>query len=197
MSVVAAAAFAAIALDVSIGGPMAALDRPLSDWFRGHAGPVLDGLMRFVSMLHSPRAIFAAGVAVAAVLLWRHDRRGLATFVAALAGGAVLNALLKRAFERPRPDFAESALGVTDFSFPSGHVANASLLYGALVLLVLRNRRDPAARTGVVAAAAAMVSLVAVSRLVLGAHYPTDVIAAIAEAVAWLALVCRLAGNCR
>jgi len=193
----AAAAFAAIAFDVATGGPLSALDRPLSDWFRGHAGTALGDSMRFVSTLHAPRGILAASVVVALILLWRRELRGLAMFVVAVAGGASLNAALKHTFEWPRPDFDGAALGATDFSFPSGHVANATLLYGAVALLVLPRLWGRVARTGVVAAAAAMVLLVAASRLVLGAHYPTDVIAAIAEGVAWLALVCRLAGDCR
>lgn len=184
----AAAVFAAIAIDVATGGPLSSLDRQLSDWFRGRAGPVLEGLMRVVSMLHAPRVVLGTSVLAALLLAWRRGRGAAAIFVVAVAGGATLNALLKRAFERPRPDFAEAVLGATNFSFPSGHVANATLLYGAVMLFAMRDRGSAAARVAAFAAAAAMVLLVAASRLALGAHYPTDVIAAMAEAVAWLAL---------
>lgn len=186
-----------IALDVATGGPLSALDRALSDGLRGAAGPAVSQAMRAVSALHSPRAILSAATVVVVVLLWRRERRASATFAAAVAGGMVLNAVLKHLFERPRPDIGGPAIGLADSSFPSGHVANATVLYGAMALLALPRLRNRAARAGVVSATAVALLLVAGSRVVLGAHYPTDTIAAIAEGVAWLALVCRVAGDCR
>ena len=190
---VSAVVFAALALDVAMGGPISAMDRAASDWFRGLAQPGFPQpgfarAMAWVSALHAPRAILAATIVVALVLLWRRDRRGLSFVLLAVPGGATLNALLKHAFERPRPDAGGMALATGDFSFPSGHVANATLLYGGVALLVLWRLDGMVRRCGVVATAAALVLLVAVSRLVLGAHYPSDVLAAMAEAGAWLAM---------
>jgi len=182
------AVFAALALDVVLGGPVSAMDRAASDWFRGLAQGGPGRMMAAVSALHAPRGILAATLAVALVLLWRRDWRGLAYVLVAVPGGATLNALLKHVFERPRPDFGGVALAASDFGFPSGHVANATLLYGSVALLVLRRVDGGVARLAVVVAAIVPVGLVALSRLVLGAHFPTDVIAAMAEGLAWLAL---------
>lgn len=184
--------FAALALDVGLGGPVSAMDRAVSDWFHGHAGSPLIRAMALASAMHAPRAIAAATVAVVAWLLWRRDGRGALLVLAAVPGGATLNWLLKQAFERPRPDAGEGGFGPGDFAFPSGHAANSTMLYGSLLLLALRRLDRGAARAGVAAAACAMVTLVGFSRVVLRAHYPSDVLAAMAEGVAWLAL-CAIA----
>lgn len=188
------AVFAALALDVVVGGPVSAMDGAASDWFRGHAGSPLVRIMALISAMHAPRAIAAATVAVAALLLWWRDGRGVLLVLAAVPGGAALNWLLKQAFERPRPDAGEGGFGPSDFAFPSGHAANSTLLYGSLLLLALRRLDGGAARAGAVAAACAMVALVGFSRIALRAHYPSDVLAAIAEGVAWLAL-CAIAAQ--
>ncbi|HLS57653.1 MAG TPA: phosphatase PAP2 family protein [Zeimonas sp.] len=193
---VSCAAFAALALDVALGGPVSAIDRVVSDWCRGLGQAGLGRAMAWLSALHAPRGIFAATIAVALALLWRRDWRGLGFVLVGVPGGAALNALLKHAFERPRPDFGGVALATSDFSFPSGHVANATLLWGSVALLALRRVDGAGARLGVVAAAVALVTLVAASRLVLGAHFPSDVLAAMAEGVAWLAL-CAIAMRVR
>ncbi|MBX3591335.1 MAG: phosphatase PAP2 family protein [Burkholderiaceae bacterium] len=189
--VVAAAAiavFAALALDVALGGPVSAIDRVVSEWFRGDQGSAAMRALALVSAIHSPRAIAGATVVLVALLLWRRDARAVALVLAAVPCGAALNWLLKQSFGRPRPDAGEGGFGPADFAFPSGHAANSTLLYGSLVLLVLRRLEGSAARAGVAAVACAMVALVGVSRVALRAHYPSDVLAAIAEGVAWLAL---------
>lgn len=197
MLAIAAVSFAVIALDVATGGPLSALDRALSDGLRRAAGAAVIRAMHAVSALHSPRAILSAAIVVVLVLLWRRECRASATFAVAVGGGMALNAVLKHLFERPRPDLGRAATGVADFGFPSGHVANATVLYGAIALLVLPRLRTRAARVGVASATVVALLLVAGSRVLLGAHYPTDTIAAIAEGVVWLALVCRFAGDCR
>src|SRR5205085_8119707 len=74
------------------------------------------------------------------------------------------------------------------YSFPSGHTLAATVLYGVFVGYLLRAMRSSVARVSVTPAAVALVLLVAFSRIYLGVHYLTDVLAAMAEGVAWLAL---------
>jgi len=202
------AVFAALALDLVLGGPVSSFDRAASDWLRGFVAPATMRAMALVSALHAPRPILGATLALAALLLiGRRDRRGAVFVLLSVIPGAILNALLKRVFERPRPDFGGLGHAAGDFAFPSGHVANSALLYGSIALLLLHHVDRRAARRGVVVVAVALVVLVGVSRIVLGAHHPGDVMAAMAEALAWLALcalatgmarpVCRRAGDYR
>lgn len=195
---VSVAILALMALDLVFGGPVSSFDRAASEWLRGFAGPATMRAMVLVSALHEPRPIIAATLAVVALLLIRRrDRRAAVFVLLSVIPGAVLNALLKRAFERPRPDFGGLGHAAGDFAFPSGHVANSALFYGSLALLLLHRLDRRAARCGVVAASVALVALVGISRIVLGAHYPGDVVAAMAEALAWLALCAWATGMAR
>ena len=100
----------------------------------------------------------------------------------------LLNVVLKYAFHRTRPSFDDPLLMLTTYSFPSGHVAGATLLYGVMAAMVIAKTTAWRWRVTTVLAAIMMVALVALTRVYLGAHYLSDVIAAFAEGVAWLTL---------
>ena len=120
-------------------------------------------------------------------LLAHRDAAGLLMLLASVIGGSSLNHLLKHSFQRARPNLEGALVTVTDLSFPSGHIASATLLYGAVaVLIMLATRRR--IWLAAAASAAALVALVALSRVALGKHYLTDAVAAAAFGVAWLAL---------
>ena len=127
------------------------------------------------------------------MLVWRRDWIDMATVLVVVFGGAALNHLLKHALRRARP--GEPATGPTDFAFPSGHVANATLLYGVVAALLLCRVGAWPMKTAVALGAALGVASVALSRLVLGAHHPSDVLAAVLVGVAWLALCLTLRGR--
>ena len=122
------------------------------------------------------------------MLAWRRKWRHLATVVVCIAGGLTLNVLMKLAFHRVRPVLDDPLLTLTSYSFPSGHVAGTTLMYGLIVAWTFTRTRRPLVRAGVAVAAAAAIALVAFTRMYLGVHYLSDVVAAFAEGVAWLAL---------
>jgi len=188
IAIVSIAALAALAWGVFVDTGVAQWDRAALAWIRSHAPASSVGILTVVSALHRPRMIVAATAIALAVLLWRRERTGALLLTAALAGGATLNHLIKHALQWPRPDDAGRWVAVTDFGFPSGHVANATLLYGTLALLMAWRLRSRLGRAAAGVVAAAVVVTVAASRLVLGAHYPSDVAAGAALAVGWLAL---------
>lgn len=189
---VAAATFAAIAAGVaSDGSIIAALDRATAAWIASHATPRWTQFMTVVSELHRPRGIAAVSAVAALWLAWRRRPARSLLLLAALAGGATLNHLLKHAFLRPRPGADAVLAASTNYSFPSGHAANATLLYGALAALVVIGTRSSPLRAAAVAGAVLAVLLVGASRLVLNAHYASDVLAGIAVGLGWLAL-CRV-----
>jgi membrane-associated phospholipid phosphatase len=109
--------------------------------------------------------------------------------------GATLNHLLKHAIQRPRPGLEQVVAAVTDFSFPSGHAANATLLYGFVALWLMPRLRPGWARVAVALTVVLAVGLVSCSRVVLGAHRFSDVAAGILLGVAWLALCSAVANR--
>lgn len=110
----------------------------------------------------------------------------LVTWLAAVGGGAVLNRLLKGLFSRPRPVFEHPLLLETSYSFPSGHAMEALIAYGFLAYLAVLALGNWQARVGVVFGAALLVVLIGFSRMYLGVHYFSDVVAGYAAGGVWL-----------
>jgi membrane-associated phospholipid phosphatase len=109
------------------------------------------------------------------------------TWVAAVAGSAVLNQLLKGFFQRPRPHFAHPLVVESSYSFPSGHAMESFVVYGMLAYLaVLLWLRSWEARVAVICGAALVVVLIGFSRMYLGVHYFSDVVAGYAAGGVWL-----------
>lgn len=151
------------------------------------ATPLLDALFRSVTDFGS---IGVAVIAVAAAALFmktRHTYRAL--FMAVAVGGAtLLNIVLKFIFERPRPELWQQLIVEHSFSFPSGHAMASSALAFSLIVLFWRTKQ----RYVVVALALVYVLVIGVSRLYLGVHYPTDVLAGWLISGAWVALVAAI-----
>ena len=186
--IAAAWLFGAIAEDVVTGDRLTVVDVQLAQWLRAHATPELTRWMLLVTDLHSTVAVSCYAAIVAASLAWRRQWRHVLTVFVCVAGGLTLNVLMKLAFQRARPVFDEPLLTLTSYSFPSGHVAGSTLMYGLIVAWTFTRTRRPLVRAAVVLAAAGAIALVAFTRMYLGVHYLSDVAAAFAEGVAWLAL---------
>ena len=186
--VAAAWLFGAIAEDVVTHDRITAVDVELARWLRAHATPALTTLTLVFTNLHSTVAvsIYAAVVGIALVL--HRQWRRLITVVVCLAGGMALNVIMKLAFQRARPLLDEPLLTLPAYSFPSGHVAGSTLMYGLVIAWVFTRTPHAGPRAAAVATAASMVALVAFTRIYLGVHFLSDVAAGFAEGVAWLAL---------
>ncbi|KAB2867473.1 MAG: phosphatase PAP2 family protein [Anaerolineae bacterium] len=148
--------------------------------------PMLDTLMRWITRTAS---IFAIGLAgVVAAWLWRVDYKPQAlTFLVAMAGLEISSILLKRLFERARPDVFLPLTTTHGYSFPSGHTTSAAAFYGLLAVWLWRTQHRAWA-----VLAGLWVLMVGVSRVYLGAHYPSDVLAALALGVIWIFVVMRI-----
>lgn len=113
---------------------------------------------------------FAVGVAIGP---WRHGVAGAVTIGVAW----VANSALKTVIARARPDLLDAIVVERGFSFPSGHSALGMVAYGVLAVLVSRTRLPLAVRRIVIVALAVLIGLIGLSRVWLGVHYPTDVLA--------------------
>jgi undecaprenyl-diphosphatase len=116
-------------------------------------------------------------------------RKGAALLVAlSIAGGALLSTGLKLVFERDRPDVVPHLVDVQTASFPSGHAMLSAVCYLTLGALLMRVQGGRSARIFVFAAAAGIAFLVGLSRVYLGVHWPTDVLAGWLVGSAWAGL---------
>jgi len=131
-------------------------------------------------------------VVLAAVLLWLHRRRAQAgMFVAAVVGGDLLAEAIKALVGRARPELVPHLDMVYSSSFPSGHSAMSPIVYFTLAGLVAAGEGRRAQKVLLIATALALVLAIGVSRIYLGVHWPTDVLAgwALGAAVAVAALL--------
>lgn len=190
MLLLATAIFARMAGAVVAGAPITQLDVEVANWLHAHAR-VNDGLRQVLmalTHLHSTPGILGMAL-VAGIWLYQNGHRyWTVALVASVPGGQILNFLLKLTFERARPHFAEPLLELSTYSFPSGHAMGATVLYGFIACYAARHARSWAGRVLPFVLAAAMVATVAFSRMYLGVHYLSDVLAAAAEGCGWLAI---------
>lgn len=139
--------------------------------------------------------VLAPVVIVAATVLGRRGRRDDAVWlVAATLGAFLLAEGLKPVFARPRPTVVPHLERVASPSFPSSHTVLATAVYPTLAAIAAARLATRRRRAAVWAAAAALAGLVGASRVALGVHYPTDVLAGWAGGAAW-AIVCGLAAR--
>jgi membrane-associated phospholipid phosphatase len=179
--------FGAIAEDVVTGDPLTVVDVRFSAWLHAHSAATLTNVMRIVTYAHSPLGVSIMTIALSAYWWARRLRYWVLTFILAVFGGMLLNVFLKHLFLRPRPYFDNPILTLTTYSFPSGHTMMATVFYGTLCAFVVSVARNWLWRTLAISIALFMIALVGFSRIYLGVHYLSDVLAAIAEGLAWLA----------
>ena len=135
-------------------------------------------------------AFLALVVAAAVLLLWRRNLVTDAVFVLlAFAGAEVITFGMKQGFRRDRPFFEDPLATASSFSFPSGHALVSLAVYGSLALVVARHASSRRLAAAVLAIAAIWILAIGFSRLYLGVHFLSDVLAGYAAGAAWLALL--------
>lgn len=177
-----------ISQDIINHKPFTAADAQLSTWLHARRSSFLTSVMLAATSLGSTAIATCISVAFGLCLLWRRRFFWFAVLVSSVGGGALLNRLLKYAFQRPRPHFDDPILRLTSYSFPSGHTMMATVLYGMIAAYVFAKTPDRRWRIVIILSASFLIALVGFSRIYLGAHYFSDVLAAMAEGLAWLSL---------
>jgi undecaprenyl-diphosphatase len=177
-------AFATLAGHVRSGSTQT-FDDGVLRWIAAHRTPLLDAMMLEITSLGTGTVVLMI-VAIAGMFLWlnQHKHSALLLGIAAL-GSLVLNNLLKAGFGRPRPEVVTWATHASFYSFPSGHAMSATVVYSTVAYLAARLQRTHAARVAVIATALIIIALICLSRLYLGVHYPSDVLAGITIGFAW------------
>lgn len=160
-----------------------AILRAFADW----RVPWLNKAVADVSSLGSATVIILITVA-AFSLLWiiAQDRVGAARIATAAGGAEIWVEVLKRVFEHPRPAIVPYLVEFTGFSYPSGHALAATATYGTLAVIACGHVQHRPGRFAIRLICCAVIGLVAASRIYLGVHYPSDVIAGVLLGTAWL-----------
>jgi membrane-associated phospholipid phosphatase len=166
-----------------------ATDERVADWLHGRATDPFTDVFHAITWTGNFVTLLIVTV-IAFVVLWRRRERTDAVFVAfAFLGGQVLSNGMKLGFRRERPFFADPLATESTFSFPSGHALVSLAVYGALALLLARRISSHRRRVLLLAGTAIWVAAIGFSRLYLGVHFLSDVLAGFAAGAAWLALL--------
>ena len=186
--IAASIVFAAIAASVATSAPILKQDMQVSVWLHTRNNAVFVGFLYAITQVHSP-----VGMGIIATLfgiyLWRSGHHyWVLSLALSLGGGMLINTLLKLAFNRDRPVFDDPLLTLSSASFPSGHTAGATLFYGFLAAYMVWSTREKWRHAIVVTGCTLMVALVGFSRIYLGAHYLSDVLAAVSMSMVWLVI---------
>ena len=180
--------FVGIAEDVVSGDPLTLVDTQLAAWFHTHSTPLITQSMLIISGLQGTLGMSIYALLFGIFLMRTKQCYWLLTLILTVPGGMLLNVLMKQIFQRARPSFTDPIITLTTYSFPSGHAAGATLFYGILAAFLVTHISKWRWRAVVVLVAILLVALVGFSRIYLGVHYLSDVLAAVAEGAAWLAL---------
>ncbi|MDN4606637.1 phosphatase PAP2 family protein [Sporosarcina highlanderae] len=165
---------------------MIGFDRPIIDFVQGWETPYLTPIMKGFSFIGSTKVVMFLIIAVTALLFWVFRARTSAYFFFfATVGTGALNQTLKHIFKRERPEFHRIAEAV-GYSFPSGHTMMAFSLYAMAVILLWRQIRTTSGKIALLAFAIFMFGMIALSRIYLGVHYPSDIAGGIVVSAFWV-----------
>jgi undecaprenyl-diphosphatase len=180
---------------------LAGLDGPFRDWVIAHRNGVLTGVMVNASRFGSTPSLIVMALVAGAWLVWRGRKADSLLVVGGSAGALALGPVLKAIVERPRPALSDHVVFVNSWSYPSGHSLNSMAVLGLLTVLAVRERPGALRRTLLAVLGAFLVVVVGFSRVYLGVHWPSDVLAGWLVGVLWLTIcfsVAHLArGNTR
>ena len=177
-------------------GDSLALDKRLLMLFRNAADPALPlgpawlrEVMRDITALGSTFVLLLVTFASIVFLVLTKNRHAALLVLVAVLGGMLLSTLLKAGFDRARPDVVMHTTRVYSASFPSGHAMMSAVVYLTLGALLAATQQGKRLKLYILALGAVLTLLVGISRVYLGVHWPTDVLAGWALGASW-AMAC-------
>jgi len=174
--------------DEVVEGESRAFDTAVLLWIHQTFPGWLDGTMRIITALGYYWVVLPLLVAAVFIFYRRGWRLSAILLLVSTGGSFVLTTVLKSVFQRARPELFDSGYQASFYSFPSGHATVAVGFYGMLTLILAYRLRGKA-RWAVAVSGILVVLLIGFSRLYLGVHYPTDVLAGYLAALLWLVCV--------
>ena len=165
-------------------------DEAIRNFVHGFASPKFTMVMQAFSVIGG-QVLTVLALVVPALLWWRGKRRASIWLVATMLGALVLDLAMKYSFHRQRPIPYFGTVPHT-YSFPSGHSLFSFCFYGSLAGFLANRTRSRFLRAGIYVCAALLIICIGMSRIYLGVHYPTDVIAGYLSAAIWVSVVVML-----
>ena len=170
-------------------------DIALATWIHGHVTPRGTAVSRFLSEIGSPTAMGIVAAVGGAIILWRRRITLLIAWIAAFGGGGLLEKLLKHLVHRTRPAFTPTGPEEQSLSFPSGHTMMCTIGVSMVVYSLLVPNRLGRPWRGIIAGIGlAFILCVGISRVYLGAHYPSDVLGGLLAGAGCVALCVGVRG---
>ncbi len=161
------------------------LDVTILEWIHNHATPFYDNFFLVVTTLGNVEIVIPVVLLTTGYLVYKKYHQAAMILFFSILGGAAANFILKMLFHRDRPSIWHTLIVENSFSFPSGHAMLTSALAFSFVLIAWKTRfRWPVVVIGVT-----YVVLIGLSRLYLGVHYPTDIIAGWSVSIVWTLIV--------
>jgi len=193
MFLVGASLFGALAYNVSTKGPLLQWDVPLARQFHTQAVKQPDRIIEILTFGFFVGKEMLQLIVVILALYFIHKRfwPELGMLLIGAGGGAIIWSVLIEIFDRVRPA-QQVGIVVSDFSFPSGHAISAVICYGLLAYLFIPKMPSAFWKWVVGIAAVLTMAYIGFSRVYLGGHYLTDVVAGYALGLAWAGLVFTL-----
>ena len=167
----------------------ARFDSYARELIHARSSPPLTAIMQFFTTVGSV-TILSSLVVLALVIFWMCKcKRDVTMLTVTMAGATVLNAALKLGFHRPRPEPYFGIAAPHSFSYPSGHALFSFAFFLTMAALVTAHLHTKWGSALLWVAAATIVALIGFSRIYLGVHYPSDVIAGYLTAFIWVSTV--------
>lgn len=161
-----------------------AFDKTILLWIHQFSNPTWDTIMLNITKLGNPMMMVTITIITFGILWWKRYRQEAKIFGLHALGGAILSYGLKLAFNKSRPQLWEQLINETSFSYPSGHALGSMVIYGFLAYL-LSSHYAKFAKI-IYTCAAILIAAIGLSRLYLGVHWPTDVIAGYGIGYLWV-----------
>jgi len=183
------AGFWELAEDFAASPSVAAFDAGVSSAIIALRGPALTLVARIVTTTGDTLTVTLA-TTVLLFFLWRRRHRFTVSALVAITGGALVANLLKGRFGRPRPSAVDALITLpASFSFPSGHAMSSLCVAGVVSYLAGRSAMSRGAKITAISALLVWAMAVGLSRVYLGVHWPSDVLASWLLGIGWLALL--------
>ncbi len=173
--------------------PIIRSDYRLLSVFKMFRTPAINNVMLFITYLGKGETIVFGLVIVSIVLILLKQRFYLLSLISSVAIGEIFVYTIKNTIDRPRPSLADALVIENSWSFPSGHTFTAISFYGLLTFFIAHNLKKRWQRVVAYTIGLLLIIAIGVSRIFLGAHWPSDVLASFLFGIAWLSVLVTIA----